>query len=85
MYKIFLTSKAQREYTKLPTVIAHTIKAVIFGPLRENPFSRSLDIKKLQVPLEGFRLRVGDYRVMYDIEEKWIKIYSIRHRKDAYK
>jgi len=85
MYKVILGAKAQKEYKKLPTATARVIKQVIFVELRESPYSRTLDVKKLKVPLDGFRLRVGDYRVLFDVEGEWIKVYSIRHRKDAYR
>ncbi|MFX0197594.1 MAG: type II toxin-antitoxin system RelE/ParE family toxin [Candidatus Hodarchaeota archaeon] len=32
-----------------------------------------------------YRLRVGDYRVLFETEKNKISIYRIRHRKDAYK
>lgn len=32
-----------------------------------------------------YRLRVGNYRVLFEIEKKIINIYRIRHRKQAYK
>ena len=35
----------------------------------------------------GYRLRIGDYRVIYqvDTENKVVVVYHVRHRKDAYK
>lgn len=65
--------------------ISQAIKRILLGNLKEDPFSRALNIKKLQPPLEGYRLRVGEYRVLFDIEEDSILIYSIKHRKDAYR
>lgn len=39
----------------------------------------------LRRSLHGFRkLRVGDYRVIYEIVKSDIRIYAIRHRKDVY-
>ena len=54
------------------------------------------NIEKLQFGLQGnikhltdftpeYRLRVGNYRIPFEIEEKKIIIYRILHRKDAYK
>ena len=36
---------------------------------------------------EGYRLRVGDYRVLYRIDDasKEIFIYRVKHRKEAYR
>ena len=44
--------------------------------LRKNPYpnNMNLDIKKLQAK-SGFRLRIGDYRFLYDIEDDNLIIY----------
>ena len=46
----------------------------------------SCDIKKL-VGMEGYRFRVGDYRIIFDIEKSklMILIMQIGHRKNIYK
>ena len=53
--------------------------------LAENPFP--FQSKKMKGSESSYRLRVGDYRVIYqvDTENKVITIYHVRHRKDAYK
>ncbi|NPV00632.1 MAG: type II toxin-antitoxin system RelE/ParE family toxin [Brevinematales bacterium] len=53
--------------------------------LEEN--SRNTHVKKLVNKNNEYRLRVGDYRVLFFIEEedKAIKISRVLHRKDAYK
>lgn len=50
--------------------------------LSENPYSK--DIKRLRGET-AFRLRVGNYRVIFEIEDKIIKILKIGHRKNIYK
>ncbi len=42
------------------------------------------DIKKLTNFSPEYRLRVGDYRILFEIREKEILIYRIKHRKEAY-
>ena len=42
------------------------------------------DIKKLTNFTPEYRLRVGDYRILFEIQEKDILIYRIKHRKEAY-
>jgi len=42
------------------------------------------DIKKLTNYTPEFRLRVGNYRVLFEIEDDKIIIYRIKHRKEAY-
>ena len=43
------------------------------------------DIKKLTNYTPEYRLRSGDYRVLFELIENKIIIYRIKHRKDAYK
>jgi len=41
-------------------------------------------IKKLTNCTPEYRLRVGNYRVLFEIDGKKIIVYCIKHRKDAY-
>jgi mRNA interferase RelE/StbE len=43
------------------------------------------DVKRLTNSTPEFRLRVGDYRVLFEIEEDTIVIYRIRHRREVYR
>ena len=43
------------------------------------------DVKRLTQYTPEYRLRVGEYRVLFEIEDDQIVIYRIRHRKDAYR
>lgn len=42
------------------------------------------NIKKLKVYYPSFRYMVGDYRVLFDIEDENIVVFNIRHRREAY-
>jgi mRNA interferase RelE/StbE len=42
------------------------------------------DVKKLTAHTPEYRLRVGDFRVLFDVSGSEIQIYRIRHRRDAY-
>ena len=52
--------------------------------LEDDP--RPVGVKKLSGH-EGYRIRIGDYRVLYEIEDtvKKVLVFAIRHRKDAYR
>ena len=52
--------------------------------LKDNP--RPVGCKKLTNE-EGYRIRVGNYRILYKIDDKnfSINIYKITHRKDVYR
>jgi mRNA interferase RelE/StbE len=42
------------------------------------------DVKRLTNFTPEYRLRVGNYRVLFELEGDKVVIYRIRHRKDAY-
>ena len=83
VYKLSFTRHAEKDIAKLPkknvaTILEHCISL--------ESGKASLDTKKLHSPLNGFRMRVGNYRVLYVYEGKnCITVHAIRHRKDAYK
>ena len=43
------------------------------------------NLKKLTNFEPPYRLRVGNYRVLFDIEDNTITVYKVRHRKESYK
>lgn len=42
------------------------------------------DVKRLTNFSPEYRLRVGDFRVLFEVEEERVIIYRVKHRKDAY-
>jgi mRNA interferase RelE/StbE len=42
------------------------------------------DVKKLTNFTPEYRLRVGNYRVLFEVEGKAVVVYRVLHRKDAY-
>ncbi|MDP1625107.1 MAG: type II toxin-antitoxin system RelE/ParE family toxin [bacterium] len=85
MYRIFLASSADRDYRKLPKAVRAAIDTLFEGELQRDQLSRALDVKKLKLPFQGFRVRIGSYRILFTLVEDRIEVYSIRHRKDAYR
>ena len=81
-YTILLTSKAQKQLDKLSDKIAEPIINTI-SALEKNP--RPSGCKKLK-GRDGYRVRSGNYRIIYDIIDKQliIDIITIAHRKDVY-
>lgn len=84
MYEVFLERHAEQELNELPDAIFAIIIKVI-RDLRENP--RPFGCKKLKGRKSDWRVRSGNYRILYSIEDKERKvlIYRIRHRKDVYR
>ncbi|NIM91459.1 MAG: type II toxin-antitoxin system RelE/ParE family toxin [Candidatus Aminicenantes bacterium] len=82
MYKIMLLPQAQKDLDKFRGKIFQQIKEKILS-LSNNP--RPPGCFKLTAE-EGYRLRSGNYRIIYraDDKEKIVYLYRIRHRKEAY-
>lgn len=86
MYKVSLSAYAAKAYSKANLTLAKKLSNC-FLRLEINPYE-SNNIKKLSGQLAGlFRYRVGDHRVIFEINEKSkiVKVLSIRHRKNVYK
>ncbi len=84
-YRIVITSRAQKEFKHLSKNDSHRIKQKILL-LAIHP--RPTQAKKLKGDTIGaLRLRVGDYRVMYDIYEsdQTILILHIGHTRNVYR
>ena len=82
MYKILLTKRALKDLEKLDTDTKIRIGDKL-KILTNDPFSRS---KKLSASIIGtYRFRVGDYRIIFDIENNKVVVLRIGHRKDIYK
>ena len=86
LYQIEFTKSASKEFKKLPKNIKEkAIEALNF--LSQNPRSDFLKTKKMKGPESLYRIRVGDYRLVYEIVNKKliIIIVKIGHRKDIYR
>ncbi|PWK22952.1 mRNA interferase RelE/StbE [Arcicella aurantiaca] len=81
-YSILLSKKAQKQLDKLPDNIAEPIFEAI-ALLEFEP--RPSGCKKLQ-GRDGYRIRIGNYRVIYDVydSELVIDVITLGHRKDIY-
>lgn len=85
MYRIIFKKSAEKEILKLPSPAVKRISEEI-DKLASNP--RPEGSKKLEGKKESlWRIRIGDYRVIYLIEDviKIVEIRRIGHRKDIYK
>jgi mRNA interferase RelE/StbE len=82
-FTVKLKRSAEKELGNLPPRIHDKIIKILLS-LEENPFPRHS--KKLH-GREGWRVRVGDYRILYIIHEseKNIEVVSVAHRKDVYR
>lgn len=81
-YNITISRTAQKQLDKLSDNIADRLIDAIYS-LAENP--RPTGYKKLK-GRNGCRIRVGDYRIIYEIfdSELLVSIIALGHRKDIY-
>lgn len=82
MWRLEIDRRAEREIAKLPDDILQRVVEHIRA-LASDPFPRG--IKKLHGG--GYRLRVGDYRILYDIQHKQrlVIIHAVGNRRDVYR
>ena len=76
MYRVLFTKSADRTLRKLPRNTAQRIRRSL-DDLATNPYAEHLDVNKLQ-NRPGYRLRVGDWRVIYEIENDELIILLLR-------
>jgi len=80
--RINIRKSAIKDFKK----IDHSDKEVIhFKILELKNFPNISNVKKLTNFEPAFRLRIGDYRVLFDVSEDTIVIGRVLHRKDSYK
>lgn len=83
IYRVELVPAAARQLRKLPRQTQLRIRDAI-DLLAENP--RPLGSKKLTGEQRTWRIRVGTFRVLYEVQDMRLVVLVIRiaHRKDAY-
>lgn len=81
MYKVIYNTEADRQLGRLPKEISKRIYDKITST-KENPFHFFVKL----IGVEQYKLRVGDYRIIADIDasKEMIKVRVIRHRKNVY-
>ena len=78
--------RAVRQLRAIPQQTAVTILRAL-TPLGDDPRRPDADIKKLADHADRYRLRVGDYRVIYEIADQQliILVVGVGHRREAYR
>ncbi len=79
-YPISYEKEALKELEKLEPSLSRRIVCKI-EKMSENPYA--CDVKKLMAS-DYYRLRVGDYRVLFIFENNTIKILKVGHRQQIY-
>ena len=83
-YSVKLKKSVEREIRKIPEKYIRRIIDAL-DTLEEEP--RPKQSRKLKDTERTYRLRVGDYRIIYQIDDEYkeIVVFHIRQRKDVYR
>jgi mRNA interferase RelE/StbE len=85
-YSFRWRERAVRQLRAIPQLTALTILRAL-TPLGDDPRRPDADINKLVGYSDRYRLRVGDYRIIYEITDTQliILIVGVGHRREAYR
>lgn len=84
MYKIEFTERGYRDLKKItPEVRKRIIDKIAFFSTQENPLSFAEYL--INFAIGQYRFRIGDYRVICDVEEEVIVILRVGNRREIYK
>ncbi|GDY23988.1 hypothetical protein LBMAG56_53350 [Verrucomicrobiota bacterium] len=84
MYRVLLERAAEKDLARLSSAIHDRVIAAIQA-LARNP--RPPGCRKLAGSQSDWRIRVGDYRVVYEIadEIRVVRVNRVRHRREVYR
>jgi mRNA interferase RelE/StbE len=86
LHSVEFTKSAKKEFNTLPLNIQDRIVEAL-QVLAINPYSELLHIKKLKGQDGLYRIRVGDYRLVYEVQNNKLIILVIKigHRREVYR
>lgn len=76
MYRIVFTRQANRTLLKMSRNTARLIREKL-DQLAQDPYARNPNVTKLQ-GRPGYRLRIGDWRVIYELEDEQLVIMVLK-------
>ncbi|MEK7087564.1 MAG: type II toxin-antitoxin system RelE/ParE family toxin [Patescibacteria group bacterium] len=83
MFNFQFKEKAAKEIDKLPPQIRKRIlEKLKFYSFQENPLRFAEKLKDYE--FGEYRFRIGNYRIIFDVNDKVIIILKVGHRKDIY-
>lgn len=84
MYRVVVERSAEKDLRRLPLDVRFRV-ANALRSLANDP--RPIGSRKLAGTRHDWRIRVGDYRVIYEIADsiRVVRVYRIRHRREVYR
>lgn len=81
-HKLVYTPRATRDIAKLDQVTQERIKKTL-ERYKESPFDHSR--RMVNPALGSYRFRIGEYRVIFDVEDNRIVVLRVGHRREIYR
>jgi mRNA interferase RelE/StbE len=84
MWSVTYTADALKSLMRMDRTMARRIRAKVLA-LADDPRAPNNNVKKL-TGIEGYRLRIGDWRVIYTLKHEVLTVVVIRvgHRREVY-
>ena len=84
MHGLLIKHSAEQDLRALPQAIFQRVNAKILA-LRDDP--RPAGVRKLSGSVQGWRIRVGSYRIVYQIDDdaQTVTIVRVKHRREIYR
>jgi len=84
MYEVIVEAGAAKGLRRLPADVVRRIARQIRGLTAD---ARPAGCRKLTESENAYRIRVGDYRIVYEVEDarRRVLVQAIGHRKDIYR
>ena len=81
-YSLALKPSLEKDFRSLPkTIILRVVKRII--ALQDDPTPpQAIKLTGMETM---YRIRVGDYRIIYELDDDTIVVHYVRHRRDAYR
>ncbi|HEY0257752.1 MAG TPA: type II toxin-antitoxin system RelE/ParE family toxin [Candidatus Methylacidiphilales bacterium] len=80
-YTVVLTDEVKSKLRNMPLPLRREIGHKLF--LLENDLNGN--VKKLKGSINEYRLRIGNYRVIFELEGRTVTVYALGLRKDIYR
>lgn len=83
-YKVVVTKSAKKEIQKLSPLLQERLKVkIIYFSASADPLVHARQLVGAQTGL--YRWRIGDYRVVFQLNEDVIEILKVQHRREVYR
>jgi mRNA interferase RelE/StbE len=80
-YRLIISNSFRRDLRRL-NAETHRRALAVLEELQDNPYQGS---KLSNFAIGQWRIRIGDYRIRYDIEGEEVLLYRVRHRREIYR